>query len=144
MGTWGLSPSPRQRGLFEASWDDSPPCPGNALGGCGGLWRGKTLCAQVVGTLVEAFPPIAGADGCHVFLARDGVGPQVRVSCYFIELYLDNLRDLFFAMDNPNKGPPKLDIKLDEHKMVVLKNVVTKAREQAPASSRCREFHRRV
>ena len=48
------------------------------------------------------------------------------MSCYFIELYLDNLRDLFFAMDHPNGSPPKLEIKLDANKMVVVKNVVIK------------------
>lgn len=48
------------------------------------------------------------------------------MSCYFIELYLDNLRDLLFAMDHPNGTPPKLEIKLDSNKMVVVKNVVTK------------------
>ncbi|CAN0480224.1 unnamed protein product, partial [Laminaria digitata] len=51
---------------------------------------------------------------------------QVKVSCYFIELYLDNLRDLLFAMENPRGNPPKLEIKLDSNKMVVVKNVVVK------------------
>ena len=48
------------------------------------------------------------------------------MSCYFIELYLDNLRDLLFAMENPRGNPPKLEIKLDANKMVVVKNVVVK------------------
>lgn len=48
------------------------------------------------------------------------------MSCYFIELYLDNLRDLLFAMENPRGSPPKLEIKLDTNKMVVVKNVVVK------------------
>ena len=48
------------------------------------------------------------------------------MSCYFIELYLDNLRDLMFAMENPRGNPPKLEIKLDVNKMVVVKNVVVK------------------
>lgn len=50
------------------------------------------------------------------------------MSCYFVELYLDHLRDLFYAMDHPHGTPPKLDIKMDANKMVFLKNVVTKAR----------------
>lgn len=51
---------------------------------------------------------------------------QVKVSCYFIELYLDNLRDLLFAMDHPTGTPPRLEIHMDSNKMVVVKNVVVK------------------
>lgn len=51
---------------------------------------------------------------------------QVKVSCYFIELYLDNLRDLLFAMHHPRDNPPKLEVHLDANKMVVVKNVVIK------------------
>lgn len=51
---------------------------------------------------------------------------------------MDNLRDLLFAMDHPNGTPPKLEIKLDVNKMVVVKNVVTKASaysiENSPAA----------
>lgn len=53
---------------------------------------------------------------------------QAKVSCYFVELYLDQIRDLFFAMDHPQSTPPKLEIKLDANKMVFLKNVEMKAR----------------
>lgn len=52
------------------------------------------------------------------------------MSCYFVELYLDNIRDLFFAMDHPRDTPPKLDVKLDANKMVFLKNVVMKVRSK--------------
>lgn len=48
------------------------------------------------------------------------------MSCYFIELYLDNLRDLLFAMDHPTATPPRLEIHMDHNKMVVVKNVVVK------------------
>ncbi|CAM9233267.1 unnamed protein product, partial [Hapterophycus canaliculatus] len=51
---------------------------------------------------------------------------EVKVSCYFIELYLDNLRDLLFAMEHHRGTPPKLEIHMDANKMVVVKNVVTK------------------
>lgn len=54
---------------------------------------------------------------------------QAKVSCYFVELYLDNLRDLFYAMDHlRDTNRPKLDIKMDAKKMVVIKNVVLKVR----------------
>lgn len=48
------------------------------------------------------------------------------MSCYFIELYLDNLRDLLYAMEHTKGNPPKLEIHMDANKMVVVKNVVTK------------------
>lgn len=51
---------------------------------------------------------------------------QVKVSCYFIELYLDNLRDLLWAMEHTRGTPPKLEVHMDPNKMVVVKNVVTK------------------
>ena len=50
----------------------------------------------------------------------------MRVSCYFIELYLDNLRDLLWAMEHGRGTPPKLEVHMDSSKMVVVKNVVTK------------------
>ncbi|CAM9723456.1 unnamed protein product, partial [Discosporangium mesarthrocarpum] len=59
--------------------------------------------------------------------ARQGLMGRGGVSCYFVELYLDNLRDLFYAMENPrDNNPPKLDIKVDAKKMVFIKNVVIK------------------
>lgn len=48
------------------------------------------------------------------------------MSCYFIELYLDNLRDLLWAMEHARGTPPKLEVHMDTNKMVVVKNVVTK------------------
>lgn len=42
---------------------------------------------------------------------------------------MDNIRDLFFAMDHPHGTPPKLEIKMDANKMVYLKHVVMKARD---------------
>lgn len=53
-----------------------------------------------------------------------------HVSTYFIELYNDNLVDLYWLLDKDNKrskeGPPKLDIKMDAKKMVYIRNCVIK------------------
>mmetsp|Transcript_16795 Transcript_16795/g.25247 ORF Transcript_16795/g.25247 Transcript_16795/m.25247 type:complete len:1631 (-) Transcript_16795:170-5062(-) len=52
----------------------------------------------------------------------------VRVSTYFVELYNDNIVDLYWLLDN-KKGrgePPRLDIKLDSKKMVYIKNCIVK------------------
>ncbi|CAN0355447.1 unnamed protein product, partial [Phaeothamnion confervicola] len=59
---------------------------------------------------------------------------ELRVSCYFVELYLDKLQDLFWQMDHPGarEEPQKLDIKMDEKKMVYVKNAVV--REAATAA----------
>jgi len=56
---------------------------------------------------------------------------RCKVTTYFVELYNDNLVDLYFVVDNEgNKGmqpdPPKLDIKLDAKKMVSIRNSVVK------------------
>lgn len=56
---------------------------------------------------------------------------QCKVSTYFIELYNDNLVDLYWILDNakvkgPPQEPPKLDIKLDAKKMVTIRNSVIK------------------
>jgi Kinesin motor domain len=66
----------------------------------------------------------------EIFLLKEGLlnVADVSISCYFVELYLDGLRDLFYAMENPrDTKPPKLDIKLDEKKMVFVKGAVVKA-----------------
>jgi DNA repair exonuclease SbcCD ATPase subunit len=55
-----------------------------------------------------------------------------KVSTYFVELYNDNVIDLFWLLDNKrNLGkqgvePPKLDIKMDAKKLVYIRNVVMK------------------
>ncbi len=55
-----------------------------------------------------------------------------KVSTYFVELYNDNIIDLFWLLDNKrNLGkqgvePPKLDIKMDAKKLVYIRNVVMK------------------
>jgi hypothetical protein len=56
---------------------------------------------------------------------------QCKISTYFIELYNDNLVDLYWILDNgkvkgPPQEPPKLDIKLDAKKMVTIRNAVIK------------------
>lgn len=56
---------------------------------------------------------------------------QCKVTTYFVELYNDNLVDLFWVLDNKNvKGapqePPKLEIKMDAKKMVFIRNAVIK------------------
>ena len=55
-----------------------------------------------------------------------------KVSTYFVELYNDQLVDLYLLLDRrKNKIPanteiPKLDIKMDERKIVMIKNAVVK------------------
>lgn len=52
-----------------------------------------------------------------------------RVTTYFVELYNDNLVDLYWVLDNKKNrsgDPPKLDIKVDSKKMVYIKNCVVK------------------
>jgi Kinesin motor domain len=57
---------------------------------------------------------------------------NIKVTCYFVELYNDNLVDLFWLLDNSHtKGggaqePPRLDIKLDGNKMVFIRNCIIK------------------
>lgn len=56
----------------------------------------------------------------------------IKVSAYFVELYNDNLVDLFWLLDSKtnkallSEGPPKLDIKMDAKKMVYVRNVIIK------------------
>lgn len=59
-----------------------------------------------------------------------------KISTYFVELYNDNLVDLYWLLDNQKilrnadgtiLEPPKLDIKLDAKKMVNITNVVSKS-----------------
>ena len=59
---------------------------------------------------------------------------NIRVTTYFIELYNDNLVDLFWSLDNKKirdkqgvmPEPPRLDIKMDANKMVHIRNAVVK------------------
>ncbi|RYG56605.1 hypothetical protein EON66_02485 [archaeon] len=53
---------------------------------------------------------------------------DVQVQAYMVELYLDNLIDLFYKVDNPRERgePPKLDIKKDDKGLVVIKGVTIK------------------
>jgi len=57
---------------------------------------------------------------------------NIRVTTYFVELYNDNLVDLYYILDNKdskynnNTDPPKLTIKMDAKKMVYIQNCVIK------------------
>lgn len=54
---------------------------------------------------------------------------EVAVTTYFVELYNDNLQDLFFMLDNPKAKKedfPDLDVKVDAKKMVFVKGAVIK------------------
>jgi hypothetical protein len=50
---------------------------------------------------------------------------EVSVQAYMVELYLDNLIDLFWKLDNPrDRGEgPKLEIKKDDKGLVVIKGI---------------------
>eukprot|EP00600_Ochromonadales_sp_CCMP1393_P009763 CAMPEP_0174963216 /NCGR_PEP_ID=MMETSP0004_2-20121128/5205_1 /TAXON_ID=420556 /ORGANISM="Ochromonas sp., Strain CCMP1393" /LENGTH=1919 /DNA_ID=CAMNT_0016211813 /DNA_START=58 /DNA_END=5817 /DNA_ORIENTATION=- len=55
---------------------------------------------------------------------------DITVTTYFVELYNDNLVDLYWILDNKTIAnaaePPKLDIKLDAKKMIFIRNSVIK------------------
>jgi len=52
---------------------------------------------------------------------------EVKVSTYFVELYNDQLVDLYFRLDHKKyEKPPKLEIKVDAKKVVVIKNAIIK------------------
>jgi len=56
----------------------------------------------------------------------------ITVTTYFVELYNDNLVDLYWVLDNKammknsNADPPKLEIKMDDKKMVFIRNSIIK------------------
>jgi hypothetical protein len=55
---------------------------------------------------------------------------EVTVTSYFIELYNDNLQDLYFMMDNPRARPqdyPDLNPRLNEKKMIFIQGAVIKS-----------------
>eukprot|EP01039_Chlorochromonas_danica_P003382 gene3382-3707_t len=62
---------------------------------------------------------------------------QVKVTTYFVELYNDNLVDLYFILDNKTipaasrLEPPKLEIKMDNKKMVYVRNSIIKEANSA-------------
>ena len=57
---------------------------------------------------------------------------RITVTTYFVELYNDNLVDLYWVLDNKanmknsNIEPPKLEIKMDDKKMVFIRNSIIK------------------
>ena len=58
---------------------------------------------------------------------------RITVTTYFVELYNDNLVDLYWVLDNKNaknnnnnNEPPKLEIKMDDKKMVFIRNSIIK------------------
>ncbi len=64
-------------------------------------------------------------------LMDERVHLQIKVTTYFVELYNDNLVDLYWVLDNQkaaanNVDPPKLEIKMDAKKMVFIRNAVIK------------------
>ena len=70
-----------------------------------------------------------------VFTAAEAMKGKCNVSVrsYFLELYNDALVDLFERLDNP-KGrgtPPKLEVKVDNRKMVFVKGAVIKSAASA-------------
>ena len=64
-------------------------------------------------------------------LIKEKTHLTVKVSTYFVELYLDSLVDLYYSLDNKGKkgNPPRLDIKLDAKKMVYINNCTIKEAE---------------
>ena len=79
-----------------------------------------------------AFPGITPRAITEIFtLIKERTHLKVKVSTYFVELYLDTLVDLYWALDNKGKkgDPPRLDIKLDAKKMVYINNCVIKEAE---------------
>jgi hypothetical protein len=61
-------------------------------------------------------------------LKKEKAHCNISVSTYFVELYNDNLVDLYWSLDNDRKKsePPKLIIKMDEKKMVFIQNTTIK------------------
>ena len=59
----------------------------------------------------------------------------VQIRSYFLELYNDNLVDLYEKLDNPqsHRAPAKLEIKLDNKNMVFIKGAVIKDANSADA-----------
>jgi len=66
--------------------------------------------------------------------AANNSGTTVTVKSYFMELYNDQLVDLYHGLDHKGDKkdkPPKLDIKLDTKKMVYIKNAEVKQADSA-------------
>jgi DNA replication protein DnaC len=63
-------------------------------------------------------------------LIHERVHLNVKVTTYFVELYNDNLVDLYWLLDNKkvagSQEPPKLEIKMDNKKMVYIRGSVIK------------------
>ena len=56
---------------------------------------------------------------------------EIRVTCEYLEIYCEELKDLFYAMDNHKdkqkmKNPPKLQCGMDRDGRVVVKNIIEK------------------
>jgi hypothetical protein len=70
---------------------------------------------------------------CHEIyrLMAERVHLQCKVTTYFVELYNDNLVDLYWVLEQrgvkgPPNDPPKLEIKMDAKKMVFIRNAILK------------------
>lgn len=61
-------------------------------------------------------------------LKKEKAHCNIAVTTYFVELYNDNLVDLYWSLDNDRKKaePPKLIIKMDDKKMVYIQNATIK------------------
>jgi hypothetical protein len=65
-------------------------------------------------------------------LIGERVHLQVKVTSYFVELYNDNIVDLFYILDKgsstspSSSDPPKLEVKMDARKIVYIQNAVIK------------------
>lgn len=53
---------------------------------------------------------------------------DVTLTAYMVELYLDNLIDLFYKVENPREraDPPKLEIKKDDKGLVTIRGAIVK------------------
>ncbi|CAM9204936.1 unnamed protein product [Chrysoparadoxa australica] len=123
------------KNLIQSSFDGYNVC----LFAYGQTGSGKTWTMS--GS--ESCPGITPRAIQELFALKDAMkaGAEVSISCYFVELYLDQLRDLFYAMENPRDNkPPKLDIKVDAKKMVVIKNALV--REAATAEELSKLFEK--
>jgi len=80
-------------------------------------------------------PPTTGARCASARSSPSALSPvplqatyTVTVQAYMVELYLDNLIDLFYRLDNPRDRSegPKLEIKKDDKGLVVIRGVSIK------------------
>jgi hypothetical protein len=125
------------RMLVESCLDGYNVC----LFAYGQTGSGKTFTM----TGVPALPGLTPRAIDEIFRLKDERSAvQITVKTYFVELYLDAIVDLYWLLDNKGKKgsgePPRLDIKLDNKKMVYISNSTVK--EAADASELMQLFNR--